>query len=42
MKAVGYAHKVNTREKIVQQILSTARCINNAAVLQKIMFADHK
>lgn len=41
MKAVGYAHKVNTRGKIVRLILSTARHISNTAVLQKMMFAVH-
>jgi len=33
MKAMVYAHKVNTREKLLQPILSAARSINNAAVL---------
>jgi len=36
MKAMVYAHKVNTREELLQRILSTARSINNAAVLRKI------
>ena len=40
MKLVGYAHKLNTRKKIVWLILSTARHISNTAVFQK-MFADH-
>jgi len=35
MKAMVYAHKVNTRE-VLQRILSSARIINNAAVLRKI------
>jgi hypothetical protein len=30
MKAMVYAHKVNTREELLQRILSTARSINNA------------
>jgi hypothetical protein len=36
MKAMVYEHKVNTREELLQQILSTARSINNAAVLCKV------
>jgi hypothetical protein len=36
MKAMVYAHKVNTREELLQQILSAARNINNAAVLRKV------
>ena len=35
MKAMVYAHKVNTREELLQQILSAVRSINNAAVLHK-------
>jgi len=35
MKAMVYAHKVNTREELLQRILSAARSINNAAVLRK-------
>jgi len=31
-----YAHKVNTREEILQRILSAARNINNAAELRKV------
>jgi len=31
-----YAHKVNTREELLQWILSTARSINNAAVLRRV------
>ena len=31
-----YAHKVNMREELLQQILSAARNINNAAVLRKV------
>jgi len=30
------AHKVNTREELLQRILSAARSINNAAVLRKV------
>jgi len=36
MKAMVYAHKVNMREELFQQILSAARSINNAAVLCKV------
>jgi len=36
MKAIVYAHKVNMREELLQQILSAARTINNAAVLRKV------
>ena len=36
MKAMLYAHKVNMREELLQQILSAARNINNAAVLRKV------
>ena len=36
MKAVVYAHKVNTREETLQRIFSSARSINNAAVFRKI------
>jgi len=35
MRAMVYAHKVNTKEELLQQILSTVRSINNAAVLHK-------
>ena len=35
MKAMVYAHKVNTTEELLQRILSDARSINNAAVLCK-------
>jgi len=31
-----YAHKVNTKEELLQRILSAARSINNAAVLRKV------
>jgi hypothetical protein len=31
-----YEHKVNTREELLQRILSAARSINNAAVLYKV------
>jgi len=37
MKAMVYAHKVNTREELLQRILSAARRINNAAVLHKVI-----
>ena len=36
MKVMVYAHKVNTREELLQPILSAARSINNAAVLRKV------
>jgi len=36
MKAMVYAHKVNTIEELLQRILSVVRSINNAAVLRKI------
>jgi hypothetical protein len=36
MKAMMYAHKVNTRAQLLQQILSPVRSINNAAVLRKV------
>jgi predicted hotdog family 3-hydroxylacyl-ACP dehydratase len=36
MKATVYAHKVNTREELLQGILSASRSINNAAVLLKV------
>jgi len=36
MKATLFAHKVNTREELLQGILSAARSINNAAVFRKI------
>ena len=36
MKAMMYAHKVNTREELLQRILSAARSIDNAAVLRKV------
>jgi hypothetical protein len=35
MKAMVYAHKVNTKEELLQHILSAARSIDNAAVLRK-------
>jgi hypothetical protein len=35
MKAIVHARKLNTREELLQRILSAARCINNAAVLRK-------
>ena len=35
MKAMVYASNVNTREELFQRILSTARGINNTAVLHK-------
>jgi hypothetical protein len=36
MKVIVYAHNVNTREELLQQILSAARGIKNAAVLRKV------
>jgi len=30
------AHRVNTRQELLQQILSAARSINNAAVIRKV------
>jgi len=36
MKAMVYAHKVNMREELLQQILSAARSINNAAVIRTV------
>jgi len=36
MNVMVYAHKGNTREELLQQILSTARSINNTAVLHKV------
>jgi len=36
MKAVVCAHKVTTREELLQRILSAVRNINNAAVLRKV------
>jgi len=33
MNVMVYAHKVNMREVLLQQILSDARSLNNAAVL---------
>jgi hypothetical protein len=36
MKAMVYGHKVNTREELLQPILSAARSISNAAVLRKV------
>jgi len=36
MKALVYAHKMNTREELLQRILSAARSINNAAVLHVV------
>jgi len=35
MKAMVYAHKVNMREELLQQILSAARSINSAALFCK-------
>jgi uncharacterized UPF0146 family protein len=35
MKAMVYAHKLNTIEELFQRILSVARSINNAAALRK-------
>jgi len=36
MKDMVCAHKVNMREELLQQILSVARSINNAAMLRKV------
>ena len=36
MKAMVYAHKLNTREELLQRILSATRSINNAAALRKV------
>jgi len=36
MKAMVYAHNVNTREELFQRILSAAGSVNNAAVLRKV------
>ena len=36
MKAIVYAHKVNTRQELLQRIISAARSINNAAALCKV------
>jgi len=36
LKAMVYAHKVNTREELLQRILSAARSINSAAVFRKV------
>jgi hypothetical protein len=36
MKAVVGARKVNTREKLLQRILSAARSISNAAILHRV------
>ena len=36
MKTMVYAHKVNMREELLQQILSAARSINNTAVLRNV------
>jgi arginine repressor len=36
MKAMVDAHKVNTREELLQRILSSARSINKPAVLRKV------
>ena len=36
MNAMVYAHKVNTREELLQRILSTARSINNTTVLRRV------
>jgi len=33
MKAMVYAHKVNTREELLQLVLGAVRSINDAAVL---------
>ena len=36
MPAVVYARKVNTREELLQRVLSAARCIDNGAVFLKV------
>jgi len=36
MKVIVYARKVNTREELLQRILSAARNINNIVVLRKV------
>ena len=36
MKAMVYAHKMNTREELLQRILSAERSIKYAAVLRKV------
>ena len=36
MKAMVYEHKANMREELHQQILSTARSINNASVPRRV------
>ena len=36
MKAMVYAHKVNTREELLQPILSAAISISNATVLRNV------
>jgi len=36
MKAMVYAHKVNTREELLQRIFNAAKSIKNAAVLRKV------
>jgi len=36
MKAVVCAHRVDTREKLLQRILSAARSINSAEVIRKV------
>jgi len=36
MKAVVYAHKMNTREELLQRIRSAARSINNAALMLQV------
>jgi len=35
-ETVVFAHKVNTREELLQRILSAARSFNNAAVFRKV------
>jgi len=36
IKAIVYAHKVNMREELLQQILCAARSINNTAILHNV------
>jgi len=39
MKAMVFAHNVNTREELLQRILSAARSINNAAVRLQVLWS---
>jgi len=40
IKAMVRAHKLSTREELFQRILSTARSINNVAVLRKVTSSE--